>query len=100
MSRMHERVEQWRRADDEVRKNLPPGVKLVRTLVLGLSTAALESDWVMLERSSVPFLDPSNVGGRSIPLSLTDWILSADEYSPKRFLAAVGETVSTNSQCE
>ncbi|MFH1111180.1 MAG: adenylate/guanylate cyclase domain-containing protein [Planctomycetota bacterium] len=24
--------EQWRRADDEVRKNLPPGVKLVRTL--------------------------------------------------------------------
>ena len=24
--------EQWRRADEEVRKNLPPGVKLVRTL--------------------------------------------------------------------
>jgi small GTP-binding protein len=26
------RKEQWRRADEEVRKNLPPGVKLVRTL--------------------------------------------------------------------
>ena len=24
--------EQWQRADDAVRKNLPPGVKLVRTL--------------------------------------------------------------------
>jgi hypothetical protein len=24
--------DEWRRADDEVRKNLPPGVKLVRTL--------------------------------------------------------------------
>ena len=24
--------EEWQRADDEVRKNLPPGVKLVRTL--------------------------------------------------------------------
>jgi|GEM_PF-6497128 len=27
-----ESAEQWQRADDEVRKNLPPGVKLVRTL--------------------------------------------------------------------
>ena len=27
-----ESVEQWQRADEEVRKNLPPGVKLVRTL--------------------------------------------------------------------
>ena len=27
-----ESVEQWRQADEEVRKNLPPGVKLVRTL--------------------------------------------------------------------
>ena len=27
-----ESTEKWRRADDEVRKNLPPGVKLVRTL--------------------------------------------------------------------
>ncbi len=26
------RKEQWRRADEEVRKNLPPGVRLVRTL--------------------------------------------------------------------
>ena len=24
--------DEWRRADDEVRRNLPPGVKLVRTL--------------------------------------------------------------------
>jgi hypothetical protein len=27
-----EQEEQWQRADDEVRKKLPPGVKLVRTL--------------------------------------------------------------------
>jgi GTPase SAR1 family protein len=27
-----EQAEKWQRADDEVRKNLPPGVKLVRTL--------------------------------------------------------------------
>ena len=27
-----EQEEQWQRADDEVRKNLPPGVKLLRTL--------------------------------------------------------------------
>ena len=27
-----EQEEQWQRADDEVRNNLPPGVKLVRTL--------------------------------------------------------------------
>jgi hypothetical protein len=28
--------EQWRRADKEARKRLPPGVKLVRTLMLCL----------------------------------------------------------------
>src|ERR1043165_1964359 len=28
----NKKEEQWRRADEEVRKNLPPGVKLVRTL--------------------------------------------------------------------
>src|SRR5438270_12545897 len=27
-----EQEEEWQRGDDEVRKNLPPGVKLVRTL--------------------------------------------------------------------
>jgi hypothetical protein len=25
-------AEKWQRADEEIRKNLPPGVKLVRTL--------------------------------------------------------------------
>jgi hypothetical protein len=25
-------AEEWQRADDEVRRNLPPGIKLVRTL--------------------------------------------------------------------
>jgi WD40 repeat protein len=32
MARQNQQEEQWRQADEEVRKNLPPGVKLVRTL--------------------------------------------------------------------
>jgi hypothetical protein len=71
--------EQWRRADEEARKGLPPGVKLVRTLdsraeatargrMLYLSPAALGSDWVTLERSTGLFRSLSNAGGRFIPL--------------------------------
>ena len=54
------REEQWRRADKELRENLPWGVK----------PAALGSDWVGLERSIVLFRDPSNAGRRFIPFLL------------------------------
>jgi GTPase SAR1 family protein len=40
--------------------------------VLCLSAAALGSDWVMLERSTVLFRDPANAGRRFIPLLLAD----------------------------
>ncbi|MBI4662392.1 MAG: toll/interleukin-1 receptor domain-containing protein [Verrucomicrobia bacterium] len=43
-----------------------------RTLVLCLSPAALGSDWVGLERSTVLFRDPANVGLRFIPFLVTE----------------------------
>lgn len=43
-----------------------------RTLVLCLSPAALRSNWVALERSTIPFRDPSNAGRRFIPVLLAD----------------------------
>jgi hypothetical protein len=39
---------------------------------LCLSPAALGSDWVGLERSTVLFRDPANAGRRFIPLLLAD----------------------------
>ena len=49
------------------------GLEASRTLVLCLSPAALGSDWVGLERSTVLFRDPANAGRRFIPLLLADW---------------------------
>ena len=40
--------------------------------VLCLSPAALGSEWVALERSTVLFRDPTNAGRRFIPLLLSD----------------------------
>ncbi|MBI2929375.1 MAG: toll/interleukin-1 receptor domain-containing protein [Verrucomicrobia bacterium] len=40
--------------------------------MLCLSPAALGSDWVGLERSTVLFRDPANAGRRFIPLLLAD----------------------------
>ena len=48
------------------------GLEAARTLVLCLSGAALGSDWVGLERSTVLFRDPANAGRRFIPLLLAD----------------------------
>ena len=48
------------------------GLEASRTLVLCLSPAALGSDWVGLERSTVLFRDPANAGRRFIPLLLAD----------------------------
>jgi WD40 repeat protein/DNA-directed RNA polymerase subunit RPC12/RpoP len=43
--------------------------------VLCLSPAALDSEWVTLERSTVLFRDPSNAGRRFVPLLLADCTL-------------------------
>ncbi|HYU33121.1 MAG TPA: TIR domain-containing protein [Thermoanaerobaculia bacterium] len=48
------------------------GLDEARAQVLCLSPAALGSEWVALERSTVLFRDPKNVGRRFIPLLLAD----------------------------
>ena len=57
---------------DDIYLAIERGLEASRTLVLCLSPAALESDWVGLERSTVLFRDPSNAGRRFIPLRLAD----------------------------
>ena len=48
------------------------GLEASRTLVRCLSPAALGSDWVELERTTVLFRDPANAGRCFIPLLLAD----------------------------
>ena len=55
---------------DDIYLAIENGLQTARTLVLCLSPAALGSDWVGLERSTVLFRDPSNAGRRFIPLLL------------------------------
>jgi WD40 repeat protein len=55
---------------DDIYLAIERGLQTARTLVLCLSPAALGSDWVGLERSTVLFRDPSNAGRRFIPLLL------------------------------
>lgn len=57
---------------DDIYLTVERGLEKARTLVLCMSPAALESDWVELERSTVLFRDPSNAGRRFIPLLLAD----------------------------
>ena len=57
---------------DDIYLAIERGLEASRTLVLCLSPAALGSDWVTLERSTVLFRDPSNAGRRFIPLLLGD----------------------------
>ncbi len=55
---------------DDIYLAIERGLEASRTLVLCLSPAALGSDWVGLERSTVLFRDPSDAGRRFIPLRL------------------------------
>jgi hypothetical protein len=48
------------------------GLEVSRAQVLCLSPAALGSEWVTLERSTVLFRDPTNAGRRFIPLLLAN----------------------------
>ena len=62
---------------DDIYLNIERAIEGSRTLVLCLSPAALESDWVSLERSTALFRDPSNRSRRFIPVLLADCELPA-----------------------
>ncbi len=57
---------------DDIYLSIERGLEAGRAQVLCLSPAALGSDWVALERSTVLFRDPTNAGRRFIPLLLAD----------------------------
>ena len=66
-------VDEWIiQPGDDIYLAIERGLEASRTLVLCLSPAALGSDWVGLERSTVLFRDPANAGRRFIPLLLAD----------------------------
>lgn len=60
---------------DDIYLAIERGLAAARVQVLCLSPAALGSEWVMLERSTVLFRDPTNVGRRFVPLLLADCTL-------------------------
>jgi WD40 repeat protein len=60
---------------DDIYLAIERGLEAARVQVLCLSPAALGSDWVTLERSSVLFRDPTNAGRRFVPLLLADCTL-------------------------
>jgi len=57
---------------DDIYLAIERGLEAARAQVLCLSPAALGSDWVTLERSTVLFRDPTNAGRRFIPLLLAE----------------------------
>ena len=72
---------------DDIYLAIERGLEAARTLVLCLSPAALGSDWVGLERSTVLFRDPANAGRRFIPLLLAECEqLKPDSPPGKQFL--------------
>jgi WD40 repeat protein len=60
------------RQGDDIYLAIERGLGAARVQVLCLSPAALGSEWVTLERSTVLFRDPTNAGRRFIPLVLAD----------------------------
>ncbi len=57
---------------DDIYLAVEHGLEVTRVQLLCLSQAALDSDWVKLERSTALFRDPTNKGRRFIPLLLDD----------------------------
>jgi WD40 repeat protein/DNA-directed RNA polymerase subunit RPC12/RpoP len=57
---------------DDIYLTIERGLEAARVQVLCLSPAALGSEWVTLERSTVLFRDPTNAGRRFVPLMLAD----------------------------
>lgn len=60
------------KAGDDIYLAIKRGLEAARVQVLCLSPAALGSEWVALERSTVLFRDPTNQGRRFVPLLLAD----------------------------
>lgn len=60
---------------DDIYLAIERGLESARVQVLCLSPAALGSEWVTLERSTVLFRDPTNTGRRFVPLLLADCTL-------------------------
>jgi TIR domain-containing protein len=63
------------RPGDDIYLAIERGLEAASVQVLCLSPAALGSDWVTLERSTVLSRDPANSGRRFIPLLLADCAL-------------------------
>ena len=63
------------KAGDDIYLAIERGLVAARVQVLCLSPAALGSEWVTLERSTVLFRDPTNKGRRFVPLLLADCTL-------------------------
>ncbi|HEX3149274.1 MAG TPA: TIR domain-containing protein [Gemmataceae bacterium] len=63
------------KAGDDIYLAIERGLEAARVQVLCLSPAALGSDWVTLERSTVLFRDPTNKGRRFVPLLLAECTL-------------------------
>jgi WD40 repeat protein len=60
---------------DDIYLAIERGLEAARVQVLCLSPDALGSAWVTLERSTVLFRDPANIGRRFVPLLLADCTL-------------------------
>src|SRR4051794_14898518 len=76
---------------DDIYLAIERGLEAARAQVLCLSPAALGSDWVTLERSTVLFRDPTNAGRRFIPLLLADCDLP-DALRRYKYVDYRGET--------
>jgi AAA-like domain/TIR domain len=55
---------------DDIYAAIENGLEYARTLILCMSQAAIDSDWVKLERNTTIFRDPQNKERRFIPLLL------------------------------
>src|SRR5678816_2614047 len=59
---------------DDIYAAIEHGLEYSRTLILCISQAAIDSDWVKLERNATIFRDPENKGRRLVPLLLEDCV--------------------------
>jgi len=76
---------------DDIYLAIERGLEAARVQVLCLSSAALGSEWMTLERSTVLFRDPTNAGRRFIPLLLADCELP-DALRRYKYVDYRGET--------
>src|ERR1022692_4734277 len=79
------------RPGEDIYLAIEHGLEAARVQVLCLSPAALGSEWVTLERSTVLFRDPGNAGRRFVPLLLADCTLP-DTLRRYKYVDFRGET--------